>query len=227
MARPISAIFKFQGTFQGVTYVNSLKYGLHVRAPKGTYTPIVLTDALKKSQSLFQQCNKQAKPIFDALRTEYYGRDLWQRLVSLFYIELKAGRKITVECLRDLECNLAYKLDDLLSNDYHIAVKREKKKLKIGVQLQHHPKAESKAPRVGYQLRLVIVYPDFEKGSFCKDVVMGPMTKYNSVLKTVELEVPMPSAKAPYIILMGVSPVVRGKQFTIQSDTAVKVVAVV
>lgn len=226
MAKPISPIFKFSGTIAGMTYVDSKTYKPHVRAAKGTHTPNVLTDALKESSSLLQFCNQRAKPLFQALREEHHDGRLWSRLVSLFYAELKAGRTINVHCLRDLDCNLQHKLDELLPLGFNIDVKKEKKKLGIHVRLEGHPKVDDQIPREGYQLRLVVIYPDFVKDKVRKEVLLGPVIKYKSPLKALELEVPMPSVKAPYIILMGVSPVVRGKPLTIQSDAAMKVVAV-
>jgi hypothetical protein len=226
MAKPISPIFKFKGTIAGVTYVHSKAYKDHVRAAKGTYTPNVLTDALKESSSLLQICNQRARPLFRVLKEEHHDGRLWSRLVSLFFAELKAGRKINVQCLRNLDCNLQHKLDELLHLGYNIDVKKEKKKLGIHVRLEGHPKVEDQIPREGYQLRVVVIYPDFVKDKVRKEVLLGPVTKYKSPLKALELEVPMPSAKAPYIVLMGVSPVVKGTPLTIQSDTAMKVVAV-
>ena len=131
-----------------------------------------------------------------------------------------------MQCLRDLDCNLNHKLDELLPMGHNIVVKKEKRKLDIHVRLEGHPKVDDQIPREGYQLRLVVIYPDFVKDKVRKEVVLGPVTKYKSPLKVMELEVPMPSAKTPYIVLMGVSPVVKGKPLTIQSDAAMKVVAV-
>lgn len=227
MARSISPMFQFQGTIDKLTYVNSLAYKPHVRAAKGTHTPNVLTDALAESSNRLQLCNQKAKPLFAALRDENRDTKLWPRLVSLYFKELKAGRKITVDCLRDLECNLTYKLDSLLPKGYNIAVKKEKKKLGISVRLQGHPKVEDKAPRVGYQLRLVVIYPDFVNNTVRKEVVTGPLTKYKSALKAVELEVPMPSAKTPFLVFMGVEPIVQGvEKMSIVQYMAMKVVAV-
>jgi hypothetical protein len=226
MARPNSPHNKFKGTIDNLTYVDSIAYGLHTRAKKGTHTPFVMTEALAKSRDLLQICNHQGRAIFGALQDERRDGRLWSRLVSLFFAELKAGRTINVQCLRNLECNLTYKLDDIISRDYEIVVKKEKKKLGIHVRLQKHPKAEDKVPREGYHLRFVVVYPDFEKGTFRKEVAIGPFTKYKSALQPVELEVPMPSAKAPFIVLMTVVPIVQGKPFFIVRDAAMKVVYV-
>jgi hypothetical protein len=117
MARPNSPHNKFRGTIDNLTYVDSAAYGLHTRAKKGTHTPFVMTEALEKSKNLLQMCNKQAKAIFGALQDERRDGTFWSRLVSLFFAELKAGRKISVNCLRNLECNLTYKMDNIISSD--------------------------------------------------------------------------------------------------------------
>jgi hypothetical protein len=117
-------------------------------------------------------------------------------------------------------------MDNIISSDYEISVKKEKKKLDIHVRLKKHPKAEDTVPRDGYHLRFVVIYPDFEAGKFHKEVVMGPLTKYRSALQPVELKVPMPSAEAPYVILMTVQPIVQGEPFFIVRDAGMKVVEV-
>lgn len=225
MAKPISTIFKFKGTFDDVTHVNSKRYGPHTRRRKGTVTPFVMTDALQESKDRLQSCNQQAKLIFGALRDEHHDGGLWSRILSLFFKELKAGRKLSVGCLQDFECNLQHKLEEIISGDFNISVKREQKKLHMGVGLSKHPKVTGKTPRTGYHLRLVVIYPDFVKGKCRKEVAMSALTSYTSALQTHELEVPMPSAKAPFVILMGICPSVQGKGImTFKSDAVMKVV---
>lgn len=227
MAKPISPIFKFKGTFDDVTFVNSKRYKPHLRRRKGTVTPFVMTDVLKESKNRLQSCNQQAKLIFHALRDEHHDGGLWSRLLSLFFAELKAGRKLNVGCLQNFECNLPHKLEDIIAGDYNISIKKEKKKLSIGMRLSNHPTVGDQIPRTGYQLRLVVVYPDFVKGKFRKEVAMSEVTSYTSSLKTQELEVAMPSAKAPFVVLMGICPHVQGMGVRdIQSDAGMKVVYV-
>jgi len=92
-------------------------------------------------------------------------------LVFLFFAELKAGRKINLQCLCDLECNLQHKPDELLRLEYNVDVKKENKKLHVHVRLEGYPKVEDQIPREGYQLPLVVIYPEFVKDKVRKEVV--------------------------------------------------------
>ncbi len=90
MAKNISAIFKLQGTVEGLTFVDSKRYKPHVRARKNSKTPFVMPAALAESKNRLQACNQYAKPIFQFLRKEADG-SLWSRIVSQLFKELKAG----------------------------------------------------------------------------------------------------------------------------------------
>src|SRR4051812_24553451 len=109
MARNTSALFKFQGTIENLTHIKEGRYKAHVRAKKYTYTPFTMPVSLAKSRDLLQLCNKYNQPIFRAIRREVYDGDLWSRLGSLQFAELKAGRPLGLECLKGFECNLQHK----------------------------------------------------------------------------------------------------------------------
>lgn len=77
MAKTVSPIFKFQGTIEDLTFVNSKRYKPHVRAKKYSKTPFVMTAPLAESKARMQQCNQYAKPVFQALRAEVHDGGLW------------------------------------------------------------------------------------------------------------------------------------------------------
>jgi len=226
MARQVSTNFNYSGKIGKLVYVHSKAYKEHVRAAPGTYTEITLNDSLQESKNLLQICNQRLRPLFQALKQEHADGRLWSRLVAIFFQELKAGRKPNTLCFAGIECNLTNTLQELLPQGYQVDVKKEKKKLAVEVRLEAHPKVDDKLPRTGYQLRVIVLYPDFVKDTVRKEVVLGPVTKYDSALKTVKLEVPMPAAKTPYLVLLGVSPLVQEKPLTVQSDIGLRVVAV-
>jgi hypothetical protein len=82
---------------EGYTVVNSSKYGRHVRAKRGTHTPLVVTETMKKAGELVRSANAHAKVINDAFKpfcTDIRDTERWTRLVVLFR---KALRKDTVD----------------------------------------------------------------------------------------------------------------------------------
>ncbi len=227
MAKSISPNFKFQGTVGTITFVDSAAYGHHPRAARGTYTEIVVTDSMQKAMDRMDLCNQQAQPVYAALKSEYHDGRFWSRLLSLFQQEKKAGRKMTVEALRNIECNITHKLEDVMPHQYKIAVRKDKKKLCVTVDLPKHPKVEDTLPRQGYKLRVVVLYPDFNKKTCRKEAVMTEVIRYDSPVQPQVLEVKMSSAKAPYMVLLCQVPILRGGEpIYFARDAGMKVVTV-
>ena len=225
MAKTVSPIFKFQGTIEDLTFVNSKRYKPHVRARKNSKTPFVMTAALAESKARLQQCNQYAKPVFQALKAELPDGGLWSRLVSKLFAELKAGRPLGLECLKDLECNLQHPLSEVLPKGYDLSATRSQNQLGIYVQLDKHPKVEDEMPRTGYQLRFVGIFPDAVNGTVKKVEVLGPLTKYKDELVAHDLKMELPGNGAPYILLMGIVPHLQNEgPVKIMSDSGMKVV---
>lgn len=91
MAKP-KKNFKLSRTINGVTYVNSKSYQPHVRAERGTYTPISLSDGMKKSAVEQTQANLMAKIVFDAVNKfapNFKDGKFWSRLVQRFRFLVK------------------------------------------------------------------------------------------------------------------------------------------
>jgi|GEM_PF-446884 len=225
MAKTVSPIFKFQGTIEDLTFVNSRRYKPHVRARKNSKTPFVMTAALAESKARIQACNQYAKPVFQALRAEVHDGGLWSRLVSRLFAELKAGRPLGLECLKGFECNLQHPLSEVINSAYDFSATVSQNQLGIYVQLDKHPKVEDEMPRTGYQLRFVGIFPDAVNGTVKKVEVLGPLTKYKDELVAHDLKMELPGNGTPYILLMGIVPHLQGEGAAkIMSDSGMKVV---
>jgi hypothetical protein len=225
MARSASAIFKFQGTIEDVTYVNSRRYKPHVRARRHSKTPFVMTPVLAKGMARMQACNQYARPVFQAMRMEAYDGALWSRLVSKLSAEIKAGRPLNLDCLKGFECNLRHPLGEVIKSGYDFSATASQNQLGIYVRLNKHPAVEDKMPRTGYQVRFVLIVPDVVDGSFYKREVMGPLTSYKGELHAMDLPIELPGTGAPGILLMGIVPHVQGEgPMRIMSNSGMQVV---
>lgn len=225
MARNTSAVFQFQGTIENVTHVKGGRYKDHVRAKKYTHTPFTMPVALAKSRDLLQLCNKYTQPIFQAIRREVYDGDLWSRLVSLQFAELKAGRPLGLECLKGFECNLQHKMTDVIAGGYDFSATVSQNQLGIYVRLHEHPKVDDKLPRTGYQLRFVLIAPDPINGPAYKQVALGPLTKYGAELEAVDIPITLPAGGGPCLLLMGIVPHLQAEgPCSVQSDSGMQVV---
>jgi hypothetical protein len=222
MARSVSTVFKFQGTLGEVTFVKSRRYKPHARMKRGTYTPITINETLKESKELLMHCNGNARLIFQPLREEHRDGTLWSRLLSMFFKQAKAGLKPTVNMFAGLECSTEHTLETLLDDKYEVIVTREKKKLSVAVNLQRHPHWESKNMR-GYDLSVVVLFPNFPKQTVKKEVA-GVDVSLATAPEPLVFDVPMPSANAPYLVLLGIEGYGPGKKGQQPSTRGLKVV---
>jgi hypothetical protein len=103
--------FKLSRTINGITYVNSTAYQPHVRAKRGTYTPISLTDGMKKSAAEQTQANLMAKIVFDAVNKfapNFKDGKFWSRLVSVFRFLVKEKNSNGYKLLEGMEVRPDY-----------------------------------------------------------------------------------------------------------------------
>lgn len=204
MAKNISKLIKLKGTIFGVTLVDSKRYGPHARAERGTYTPITINDTFKESKKLLMRCNKHARVIFGALRDEHRDGELWSKLLSIFFKQAKTGLKPDVKMLAGLECHDKRTLKALVNDSYQVDAVREGKKLRVTVTLGKRPTCDDVKHIIGYHLNVIVLYPNFSKDSLKKEVVQSPLIPLESALAPVDFELPAPSARAPYILLLGI-----------------------
>ena len=225
MAKTVSAVFKFQGTIEDLTFVNSRRYKPHVRAKKHSKTPFVMTAALAESKARLQACNQYARPVFQALRPESHDGGLWSRMVSLLFAELKAGRPLGLECLKGLECNLQHPMAEVIAGGYDFSATVTQNQLGLYVQLHAHPVVKDTMPRTGYQLRLVAIVPDAANGTVYKAEALSPLTKYDADLTAHDLPIALPGTGAPCLLLMGIVPHLQVEgAVRIMSDSGMRVV---
>ncbi|RYF14535.1 MAG: hypothetical protein EOO42_17805 [Flavobacteriales bacterium] len=107
----VRSIIKLSGTLSDMTFVDSKAYGAHVRAKRGTYTPISLAEGMLKSAEVQQQVNLMAKILFDAVIAFVPGfKDgkFWTRLLSVFRKQQKAGKIYSYKDFDLMEMRLEY-----------------------------------------------------------------------------------------------------------------------
>lgn len=112
------SVISLDGTFMGITHVNSRTYGEHVRAARGTHKPAEINQAFKKSASDMVISNLPAKMIKDALaplRENFGGGMLWQELVSLFKKQYKTEGAFDFTALNKCDVHKRYPLTRLVT----------------------------------------------------------------------------------------------------------------
>jgi hypothetical protein len=111
----LNGIFKYDGTFQGVTSVDSRAYGKHIRKARTKFT---LGQKMKESSAAMKQANVYAKVFQDAIdpyRRDFRDGMLWQRLVSIFKRQLLKEGKVDFSPLEDHDLNKTHSLSWIIS----------------------------------------------------------------------------------------------------------------
>ncbi|MDF2187348.1 hypothetical protein [Paraflavitalea sp. CAU 1676] len=228
MASNTSVIFKLKGTIGELTFVKSRRYKPHVRRKRGTVKPAVLNEKMESSRQLLLSCNKHAKLIFDQLREEPRDGAMWSRLLKIIFHAAESGFPIDARLFQHLECNLLHPLKSItgeFGNYNKINVARDKKRLNIQVQLASAPKVPQKPFPGDYQLRLVVLFPDFENGLCIKKVEIGAPTSLKAALQPVEFSMTMPSATSQYLVFLQVQAIQKNRVYTSKATAALKVIA--
>lgn len=226
MAKLSPSLIKFQGTLLGVTIVNSKRYGKHARAARGTYTPITINDELQQSKERLLNSNRPAQLIFNAVRDLHKDGGLWPDLLSVFRKQLKEDNGFSLKGLVKLECSKTHKLDTLLNRQFTIDAVSADGMLDVTVTLLRHPKWVKKPYLDGYQLSVVVVYPDLQEDTVSKATAKTPLILFAAALAPLHFQLPMPSPDAPWILFMGVNACRKDEVYDLPQHKGMAVVKV-
>ena len=193
------------GNLHDLTFVNSKRYGPHVRSKRGTIKPAKLNAVMEKSSHLMARANVPAKAIFDAVRTIHKDGELWNKLVVIFRQQLITGRAFHIDSLPDLECHEKFTLDKLIcSTSYKISHQLQGDSLHIQLSLKTHPDWSYLGwkHRFQYRLSMVIVFPDLKTGRFEREIIHGPVSQFTNPVQPVSFEVSVPDPANEYLLFL-------------------------
>ena len=193
------------GKLGKVTFVQSKRYGEHIRSQRGSIKPALLNDAMKESSQRMASANVPAKAIFDAVRPHHKDGELWNKLVVIFRKQLKAGLPFHINDLKGLECHETSTLDKLiLCSQYRFQIAQKEDNLCIDLVMNEHPSWSYLKWKhdFQYQVSMVIVYPNLEDGSFIEETAHGPITAFTTSPEPLSFEVPIPVFADKYIAFM-------------------------
>jgi hypothetical protein len=153
----LDSLFKYDGTFRGVTVVNSRAYGDHIRKARTKFT---LNKEMKESAAVLGQANVYAKAVKDAIdpyRRDFRDGMLWQRLVSLFKKQLAEKGSADFSALKGHELNKAHPLGRLFSTQ--TTASQSEHMLNIHV-TSRYSKDPTGGKADGYQQTLIVLFVD-------------------------------------------------------------------
>jgi hypothetical protein len=117
----LNSLFRYDGTFGGVTVVRSRACGDHIRKARTKFT---LSEEMKKSTEKLKLANVYAKAFKDAVdpyRRDFRDGQLWQRLVSLFKTQLSKEGKVDFKILDGQELNKIHPLDRIIFTEAKVS----------------------------------------------------------------------------------------------------------
>jgi hypothetical protein len=190
----LEGLFKYDGTFQGVTTVNSRAYGKHIRKARTKFT---LSKEMKESSLVMQKANRYAKGFKDAIdpyRRDFRDGMLWQRLVSLFKTELQEKGKTDFKRLEGHELNKIHSLSWILMAK--ATVTQADGMLSVYV-TSRHVKNPTRGLADGYQQTLIILYADsdLQFETFAERAIIslnadpGEQTMHCAIPKTAKMAI--------------------------------------
>lgn len=196
---------RLSGNLGDLTFVNSKRYGPHVRRKRGSSKPAKLNEAMQKSALRMSAANVPAKAIFDAIRIYHKDGELWNKLIVIFRKQIKVGRHFSIEALDNLECHDTCTLDRLMcSTGYHITHHLQDEKLYVDLRLSEHPDWSYLNWKESFQYRLSIiaVFPDLAQGRFERETAHGPITAFTEPPSPVSFEIPLPDRGNEYVLFL-------------------------
>jgi hypothetical protein len=192
--------------------VSSKTYGDHVRAKRGTYTPVEVNKAMKRSISELTKANLPAKIIKDALepyRVGLKGGQFWQNLVSFFKSQYRNDGTFDFTALADFDIKSKYRLPRLVM--FHkVIVEPDRANAVMNVTLVYEWPTFGRSKHVtGYRLSVIIIYPDLKKKKAITESGSSPILplpkKEEGVEKTLleqHYKLPLPAKAKEFLFCL-------------------------
>jgi len=199
------SILKFQGTYQGTTFVQSRSYGDHICAARGKHKPAVVNKVLKQESTRLQNASVPAKILKDALdpyREDFKGGQLWQRLVSQFQKQLYMHGEIDFGRVEPVEVNERYPLSRFLIVDPKLEHNTNSQLLQVTLDYSLHPKLKGLSYLNGYRIGVVGIFPDLTCAKAFTTVVYSPVMSITLKQDPLMLSLTIPDNASAFVLCL-------------------------
>ena len=146
--------------------VNSIAYGVHKRAPRGSKTKAVLNRSMKAHGKRLRESTIPAKLIMDALqpfRENFKGGMLWQRLVKHFAAQAKKGDLYSVTGIELWDFNVQYLTSRIMGPSVDIKPSDDFSDLRVELNYSFSKRfLERKSNITAFRITLIFLFPDFK-----------------------------------------------------------------
>ena len=177
-----------------MTFVKSSAYGNHVRMRRGTYTPVKINDAFKRSGKELVKANAYAKMIKDAFepfRQDFKDGTLWQRLVSGFKYAFAEGNGVDYSFLKGFQFHHKHALHSVAATSLQTKIDTKKKMLRLSLQLNTH--FNNKKPAInGYALSIIVAFLTTKKKKTDVSYTNFPLTRLKNAPSHYNTDLTLP-----------------------------------
>jgi len=194
-----------QGTVKGLTFVQSKRYGDHVRNPRGTFKPAVLNEAMEQSKNHLLLVNETASLLFSGIRDEHRDGTLWTRLLSALRHQLKEKNHLDVSALLNLECHAVHTLNNIMRRKWDLEITGiVKRRLHITLELSGAPRFKTKHMHA-FQVSLYVIYPDLARNQLKKEIVYSDALSVTAYPNELPFVIPIPPRATAYAVFLKIT----------------------
>jgi hypothetical protein len=195
-----NSIIKLQGTIAGLTFVNSRRYGDHVRAKRGTYKKASVNESFRTESHLLLKANIPAKIFKDAIEPYRcsHGGTLWPRLVSLFRKQLKERGSIDFSSMVGFEVDADHPILRIFPLRATITLNENKSSVSVSVMSDSHLRFTQAINE--YRLTLIGIFPDLKNRTACAESITSDDIRPGEVIKPIKIEVRVPPSTSSFIV---------------------------
>lgn len=207
MARSRRSFLRLQGTLGGITFVQSVAYGDHVRQPRGTHKEAPLNSVLQKNADATGLVNKTASPVLKALKRRFGGfaqTSLWTRMTGRLFKAPSLRPEDLLYSLRGMEVNERYPLARVLPAVPAIEERCRKSKLEVSVQTLSYCFFDRALRADSYFYEFIVLWLDGSSGRCESEAVETRWIALGDALPEYELFFEKPRWARQYLLLAGV-----------------------
>jgi hypothetical protein len=223
----VNSLITLQGTYGGITFVKSAKYGDHIRGPRGTHKKAVLNPACKKQSKKLVKANGPAKIINDAVaqyRKDFKDGNMWSRLVSLVQDQYGNDASFDFSKLKPFELHKNYRLDRFFELQTNANVDEKKSVLNVILSYNAHPMFDESLSIDGYRIGVIGIFPDQKKKSAHTTAVYSKVMELKGKAGPLKMEVPIPPKAKTFLICVRVDGCENGEIYDTLASKAMKIV---
>ena len=223
----VNSLITLNGTYGGITFVKSAKYGDHIRAPRGTHKKAVLNPAWKRQSKRTLRANGPAQIFQNAIRPyhkDFYDGSMWSRFLSHVLQHLGDEQSFDFSTLKPFEIHKGYPLHRFFNLQTNTRVAADRSVLDVEVSYDTHPIFDKSLSIDGYQLQIIGIFPDQKKKSAHTGMVSSVIIRLQGNTEPLKMQIPLPPKAKTFLVCVRIDGCAKGKPYGALAAKGMKMV---